>query len=104
MWELLKISETIYWNLSQHEYLEEGVPYETKKSYDSSTNELCLIAGYTKENTGQLFNIVMKLEYEDFSFGTVTMEQSQNSIMKEDEILLSHKDNQCLIFFLVIQG
>ena len=59
---------------------------------------MCLIAGYTKENRGQLLNIVMKLEDEDFSFGSITMEKSENSLM-EDEILLSQKDNQHLFFF-----
>ena len=83
----------------QHEDLGEGAADETEKSYDLSTNELCLIIGYTKENRGQLFNTVMKLEEnEDFSFGSITMQQRHNYVM-EDEILLSHKDNQCLDCF-----
>ena len=59
-----------------------------------------MIAGYTKEKRGQLLNTVMKVEENKyFSFGSITMEHSQNSVMKEDEILLSHKDNQCLNCF-----
>ena len=58
-----------------------------------------MIAGYKKENRGHVLNTVMKLEEnEDFSFGSITMQHRHNYVM-EDEILLSHKDNQCLIFF-----
>ena len=60
----------------QHEDLEEGVLAEIENSYDSSTNELCLIAGCKKENRGHVLNTVMKLEEnEDFYFGSITMEQ-----------------------------
>ena len=42
----------------------------------------------------------MKLEEnEDICFGIINMEQSQNFVLKEDEILLSHKDNKCLNCF-----
>jgi len=61
---------------------------------------LFLISDYTRENRGRLLNTIMKLEEnEDFSFGGITMEQSQNYVMKEDEILLSHKDKKYLNCF-----
>jgi len=84
----------------RHENLGERIPDETKKYYDLNANELFLIAGCTRENKGQLLNIVMKLEENEyFSFENITMEWNINFVVKEDDVLSSHKDNQCLNYF-----
>ena len=42
----------------------------------------------------------MKLEEnEDFSFGSITIGHNHNYVIKENEILLYHKDNQYLNYF-----
>ena len=72
--EFIKDLRNCLLEFDQHEDLEEGVSEETKKSYGLSTNKLFLISDFTRENKGQLLNIVMKLEEnEDFSFGSITM-------------------------------
>lgn len=78
----------------QHEDLEERVPDETEKSYGLNTNELFFMAGYTSLNT------FMKSEENEYlSFEGITREQNQNFVTRKEEILLSHKDNQCLNWF-----